>query len=85
MQFPDFAAAFLARFPPGDLVFRFAVFDHARRDLPLPRRQPRRASSDAELLDQHDPVAPRVVGKHGDGVSAFHQFPLDFARPASVV
>jgi len=90
-QVGDRAAGFLHRLAADDVLRRLARIDDAGHRLDDPRSlgglQPRRLpggeGAHAELFDQHQGVALRVVEHGADGVAALEHLAAERLRPAA--
>ena len=84
----DFQAGLLERLAARHLVRALAVLDDTGDRLEQPGIAIRLERAGAELLDQHDLVAHRVVGQHGGGMAArehlAHQLRTEAAREPPV-
>ena len=81
----DHEVGFLDRLAADQRFGGFFGLEDAGHDLPGPRMAAGGVGAGAELADQHDLVAPRVVGQHGGRWAALEYFTLQDAALAALV
>ena len=79
----DRAAGLLERLAAHHLFRSLARLDDAGHCLDHPGSEPGGVGADAELLDQHHPIARRVVGQDHGGVAALEQLARHDLGPAA--
>src|ERR1700682_2832064 len=81
----DLESCFLYRLASDELFGRLVVLDDPGDDLPRPGMTSGDVGARPELADQHDLVAPWIVGQHGGGVSTLEHFASQDAALAALI
>src|SRR5215510_1786601 len=82
-QLAEFAVGLFLSFAMGDLLGRLAFVDDPGDNLDLPAGHLADQGADAKLLNQQRTVSFRVVGQHGNCMTALKHLAGDLAAPAA--